>query len=157
MNCERTTCADAPHDAREHLDPRHERYDGPSITLGALPHDARRAARALIASGAPVAEVVDLAREILRLREQVAAVRVDADRQVREASRRALDCDDHGRIIREAEAQVDHYSKAHRETDAERVRYLTCLHEIAKAAEYEGPGRDAVRKIGAYARKALRR
>lgn len=122
--CQRTTCADEPHDAREHLDPRHAQYDGPYTLFNALPGEVKDAARQLwgATDGAP--EVVDLARYIYWLRDQVAHVRVDADRKVLEASERALDCTDHGRVIAEAEKQAHHFSERADQMDKARVALL---------------------------------
>lgn len=128
IKCERTGCPD--HDANEHLDPRHERYDGPGITFGALPESCRRAAYALRDAGAPVPEIVDMAREILRLREQVAAVRVDADRQVRAALQQSQDCEAHGREIAELGKQLQHASERAERNDRGRIALLSLLHSL---------------------------
>ncbi|MEO3922690.1 hypothetical protein ABGB07_02225 [Micromonosporaceae bacterium B7E4] len=60
-------------------------------------------------------------REINRLRESVAAVMVDRDRQVRAASARPLDCADHGRVIAELEKQLHYFSTTYRTTDHQRM------------------------------------
>lgn len=102
LACKRTTgpCVERqPHNAHEHLDPRHPLYDGPSATIGALPSGPCRAARALLSAGAPVPEVVELANEIHRLRDQAGHLMVDKDRAVRAAMDRALDCEAHGKDI----------------------------------------------------------
>lgn len=159
MKCERSTCP-TPHDAREHLDPRHERYDGPGVEVTALPAGPRAAARALIAAGGPVPEVIDLVREIHALRDQVAHVRVDADRKVREASARALDCADHGRTIADLEAQVSSLDKSYREADATRGRYAVFLLGLRDSLSKIDPDRVTVRKlrdaISGEVRKILR-
>lgn len=122
IKCERTGCPD--HDASEHLDPRHERYDGPAVTFAALPEAARHAAYTLRAAGAPVPEIVDMAREILRLRAQVAAVRVDADRQVRAALAQSESCDSHGKEITQLGEQLHHAAVRAERNDRGRIALL---------------------------------
>ena len=122
--CQRTTgpCVTAdPHLGGAHIDPRHPLYDGPEGTIGALPLSIRQSAQTLLRAGAPMPEVVDLAKEIHRLREQVAQVQVDKDRQVQAASERALDCADHGRIIADLEKQSASLDESYRGADAGRV------------------------------------
>lgn len=132
--CQRTACtAGEPHLGGAHIDPRNPLYDGPTTTVNALPKTARDACRNLLAAGASVPDVVDLAREIHRLRDQVAAVRVDKDRQVRAASERALDCEEHGKDIRRLEEQVDHFDKAAARDNAGRLALLGGLHPIEDA------------------------
>jgi hypothetical protein len=130
--CQRTgTCAGAgPHLGGAHLDPRHALYDGPSTTVNALPHQARDAARVLLAGGAPVPEVIEMAREILRLRDQVAAVRVDMDRQVRAAMQRADDCAAHGEDIVHLNKQVQFFDEQARKNDTARITLLGLLHTV---------------------------
>jgi hypothetical protein len=123
--CRRTACADGPpHLGGAHIDPRNPLYDGPTTTINALPMTARDACRNLLAAGASVPDVVDLANEIHRLREQVAAVRVDKDRQVRTAMQRAGDCEEHGKDIARLEEQLTHSDKSARQNDAGRVALL---------------------------------
>jgi hypothetical protein len=132
--CKRTACADGPpHLGGAHIDPRNSLYDGPDITVNALPMAARDACRNLLAAGASVPDVVDLAREIHRLRRQVAAVRVDMDRQVRAAMQRAGDCEEHGKDIRRLEEQVDHFDKAATRDNAGRLALLNGLYPIEDA------------------------
>ena len=131
--CQRTACADEPaHLGGEHTDPRNERYDGPSTTINALGAGPRDAARALLAAGAPMPEVVDMAKEIHRLKEQVAAVQVDKDRQVRDASDRALDCTEHGKVIADLEKQVHHFDQHAAALDKSRITYVSGLHDIGE-------------------------
>lgn len=124
--CQRAgACTEAgPHPCGAHLDPRHPLYDGPITTLNALPGGPRRAAYALLAAGAPVPEVVEMAEEILRLRSQVAAVRVDMDRQVGTAMRRAEDCAAHGEDIKRLEEQVQFFGQQADRNDAGRIALL---------------------------------
>jgi hypothetical protein len=132
--CRRTVCASGPaHVGGAHIDPRHPLYDGPTTTVNALPMTARDACYNLLHAGASVPDVVDLAREIHRLRDQVAAVRVDMDRQVRAAMRRADDCGEHGKDIRRLEEQVHHFDKAADKNDAGRVALLGGLHQLEDA------------------------
>jgi hypothetical protein len=132
--CRRTACATAdPHLGGAHIDPRNPLYDGPTTTVNALPMAARDACYNLLHAGASVPDVVDLAHEIHRLRDQVAAVRVDMDRQVRAASERALDCEEHGKDIRRLEEQVHHFDKAATRDNAGRLALLGGLHPIEDA------------------------
>jgi len=113
------------------------------VTLAAAPEAVRRPAHRLLAAAA--AEQVsphllglleqtlgELADHALRQREQIAAVRVDADRQVREAARRALDCADHGRVIAELEQQVDHYSATEQRAERGRLALLGGLRTLGE-------------------------
>jgi hypothetical protein len=132
--CKRTACADGdPHLGGAHIDPRNPLYDGPTTTVDALPMAARDACRNLLHAGASVPDVVDLAREIHRLRDQVAAVQVDKDRRVRAASDRALDCEEHGKDIRRLEEQVHHFDQAAARDNAGRLALLGGLHPIEDA------------------------
>jgi hypothetical protein len=132
--CQRTACADGdPHLGGVHIDPRNPLYDGPDITVNALPAVARDACRNLLAAGASVPDVIDLANEIHRLRDQVAAVRVDMDRQVWAAMQRAGDCGEHGKDIHRLEEQVDHFDRAAAQNDAGRVALLGGLHQLEDA------------------------
>ncbi|TDC35706.1 hypothetical protein [Micromonospora sp. KC213] len=151
--CERTACASEPaHVGGEHIDPRSPRYDGPRVTVTALPEGPRRAARALLAAGAPVAEVVDLVEEIHRLRNQVAAVQVDADRQVRAASERALSCEAHGEVIRGLEAQVTHFERQAAKNDRGRIALLGLPHALE---DLKADARVTVADLKKAARKVL--
>lgn len=151
--CERTACTDEPaHKGGEHIDPRSTRYDGPSVTVTALPEGPRRAARALLAAGAPVPEVVDLVNEIHRLRDQVAAVQVDKDRQVRKASDRALSCEAHGEQIKALEGQVTHFDRVAARNDRGRLALLQLPHEIAELRDDAPP---TVADLKRAARKVL--
>jgi TPR repeat protein len=132
--CRRTACADGPpHLGGAHIDPRNPLYDGPTTTINALPMTARDACRNLLAAGASVPDVVDLANEIHRLREQVAAVRVNKDRQVRTAMQRAGDCEEHGKDIRRLEDRAAHFDKAAEHNNAGRLALLGGLHPIEDA------------------------
>jgi hypothetical protein len=129
--CQRTSCAaGGPHLGGAHIDPRSPLYDGPEITVNALPAAARDACYNLLHAGASVPDVIDLAKEIHRLLDQVAAVRVDMDRQVRAAGVRALDCEEHGKDIARLEEQLTHSDKSARQNDAGRVALLSGFHAI---------------------------
>lgn len=133
QTCERTACADRdPHAGRIHLDPTSDLYDGPDIMLRALPHAVRDQAFALLHTARKQGwdqRIVDraldaLGNEIHRLRDQVAAVRVDKDRSVRHASAQALDCEHHGKVISQLEDQVGHFSQAEQRADKGRLALL---------------------------------
>jgi hypothetical protein len=132
--CKRTACATAdPHLGGAHIDPRKPLYDGPTTTVNALPMAARDACYNLLHAGASVPDVIDLAEEIHRLRDQVAAVRVDMDRQVRAAMQRAGDCEEHGKDIRRLEEQLAHFDKAATRDNAGRLALLNGLYPIEDA------------------------
>lgn len=137
--CQRITdkrCAAAgPHLGGVHLDPRHELYDGPGITVLALGGGPGKAAWALLEAGAPVPEVVELVEEIHRLGRQVAAVRVDMDRKVREAMRRADDCEVHGQQLVELSGQAHHFSEQADRDDRARVALLEALWHFRDAVD----------------------
>jgi hypothetical protein len=66
--------------------------------------------------------LADLVGEVHRLKDAWAAVMVDKDRSVRAASERALDCDEHGKVIADLEKQADAFSKeAHKNDKARRA------------------------------------
>jgi hypothetical protein len=126
-----------------HLDPTdRDHYDGIGILYRASPHTVRDAVKPLIAhvdgfnprgthavADTPLRAMVEVAlesalREIDRLREQVAHVKVDADRKVREASRAALDCADHGQVIYDLEKQVIGIDVGRAQTENARLALL---------------------------------
>jgi hypothetical protein len=165
--CKRDACADEPaHLGGEHIDQRSPRYDGPSITINALNSGPRKAAYALLAAGAPMPEVVDLVQEIHRLGRQVAAVMVDKDRSVRAASERALDCADHGHLIKFAEESRHHFAEQAESNDRARVALVSVLYALKDAvsvlrdrAQREGelpPAAEIVESIAGYLDKASR-
>lgn len=86
-------------------------------SIQAMNSAPRKAAQAILAA-APQTEdaVADLVKEIHHWKDAWAAVTVDKDRSVRAASDRALDCEHHGKIIKDLEAQLDHVDK-----DRERI------------------------------------
>lgn len=130
--CQRTACAGREtHLAGRHLDPRDELYDGPGTTLRALPHSVRDSAHRIVRE-APVLmpEVIDMAREIERLRDQVAAVQVDKDRQVRAAMARSESCEHHGQEIAELGRQLGAADQKARAEEAGRVALLGFLQVI---------------------------
>lgn len=129
--CRRSACATEPaHLGGEHIDPRSERYDGPSITVNALGAGPREAARALLAAGAPVPEVVDLVQEIHRWKESWAQEKVNGEKAVRAASGQALDCTEHGKVIDDLEKQVFHFSTSLTKTDKARSTLAVGLLDI---------------------------
>ncbi|WP_329105564.1 hypothetical protein OG792_32960 [Micromonospora sp. NBC_01699] len=126
--CRRTACADRPtHVGGVHIDARHPLYDGPDISIRALPSRPRTAARTLLTAGAPVPEVIDLVNEIHGLREQAGHLMVDKDRAVREAMRRADDCETHGADLIALGKQAHHFDEQARRNDASRVAVLSAL------------------------------
>lgn len=148
--CLRTACVEngpADHLGGAHLDPADRaRYDGIGILFGASPNTVRAAVTPLLLSvgslsGRPAdgdtalratveVAVVAALREIDQLRGQVAHVQVDRDRQVREASRRALDCEAHGEIIRETEKQVAHFDASAEKHNKGRLALLGFLNAV---------------------------
>lgn len=134
--CQRTLCtADGPADhlGGAHLNPRdRERFDGNGISMRVVTYRVRSQLSALneVSRQHPeLAEVVDVAvhaalEEIGFLNDQLAHVRVDADRKVREASKRALDCDDHGKVIRDLEGQLHHFDQAAERSEKGRLALL---------------------------------
>lgn len=130
--CQRTACAELPaHPGGRHLDQRDDLYDGPDTLLGATSIYVRPSARAII-SQAPelTAEVVDLVTYVEFLREQVAHVQVDRDRQVRWAMARSGDCEAHGEEIKGLGDQLHAMDEAHRRADAGRVAVLGFLFAV---------------------------
>jgi hypothetical protein len=134
VTCTRSRCAElerAPHPAGVHLDQRHEFYDGPDTQLGAVSMYVRDSARKII-SEAPhlTPEVVDLVTYIDFLKDQATRAGTDRDRGIREANARALDCDDHGRVIKSLEDQVHHSDQSYRRAEAGRIALLGFLHAV---------------------------
>jgi hypothetical protein len=140
--CARTTCADElAHLGGAHLDPHHRLYDGPDTSLRALAAVVRRPASALLHAarrdGWNLATVNlalhELAAEIHRLDRQIAAVRVDRDRGIRDAMARAEDCTEHGAALRHESHQAYWFSRLADHTDAERLVWLTGIDAISDA------------------------
>lgn len=132
VTCTRTKCADRPaHPAGLHLDQRSEFYDGPDTQLAAASLYVRPSARKII-SDAPALtpEVVDLVTYIGFLEDQATHTRVDRDRGIREASARALDCGDHGQVIKSLEDQVTAFDKSARNSEAGRLAALGFLFAV---------------------------
>lgn len=132
-----------------HLDPTDRaHYDGLRTSYGAAPYAVKNATHALmVRSGAfvgrPDDHDTDLRRdteialqacfdEIDRLRQQVAHVQVDKDHAVRAASARALDCEAHGDVIRQTEAQVTHFEQARDRVEKARLVLLAEHHTITE-------------------------
>lgn len=132
--CGRTKCASPDvrvHLGKEHLDPRSDLYDGPGSLFQVLPLAVRESARKIAREHPDVMpEVVDLANQIQRLRDQVTHVRVDRDRQVREAMARSEDCEHHGTEIRLLGEQVHAIGEAERRNDQGRVALVGFLQVI---------------------------
>lgn len=75
-------------------------------------------------------EAVDLAKHIEWLREQVASVRVNSDRAVREALKRSEDCAAHGEDIKALERQLAALDADRERTEKARLTLLGLLHAI---------------------------
>ena len=141
--CQRGTCAELPqHKGGEHLDPNSKMWDGPETTVNALGDSyARIGAKALrrLATDENRHEVdvavYEMAREILRLKDQVAAVQVDRDRQVRAAMRRADDCEAHGEDIVQLDKQVHYFDQLAERNDRGRVALLQMLLAIQRSVD----------------------
>jgi hypothetical protein len=126
--CRRITCLHndqipspggaAAHLGGAHLNPRDRaHYDGPATIVSAMPAPIREAVLPLLShigsyaarpaeADTPLRAIAEVAvdvccREIDRLRQQIATVRADADRQIREANNQAIDCEHHSMIIAE--------------------------------------------------------
>lgn len=154
--CQRTACTTeglADHLGSAHLDPRdREHFDGNEISLRAATYRVRNGLSVLnqVSRRHPdLAEIVDVAihaalEEIELLGQQVAHVRVDADRKIREASRVALDCEHHGQTIRGLEEQVEHFAAAEQRAEKGRLALLAGI----TAFDYFARGADVALKNG---------
>lgn len=129
VTCSRTKCVERPaHPAGLHLDQRSEFYDGPDIQLTAASLYIRPSARKIIAEAPELMpEVVDLVTYVEFLEDQATHARVDRDRGIWEASKRALDCDAHGEVIRGLEAQLTGLDSSGRKSEAGRRALLGFL------------------------------
>lgn len=135
--CQRIKCADVPaHPGGRHLDQRDDLYDGPDTLLAATSMYIRGSARKII-SDAPALtpEVVDLVTYVEFLGDQVTHARVDRDRGIREASARALDCADHGEVIKALEDQVSAFDVSARASEAGRLAALGFLFAVDQLLE----------------------
>ena len=141
--CQRTACAGREtHLAGRHLDPRDELYDGPHSTLTVLPLSCRDSAWKIVDQApALMPEVIDMAQEIQRLRDQVAHVQVDADRKIRDAMARSESCGDHGRQIKELSAQLHAADRRANAEDAGRVALLGFLQVVRDFVDAHRAGR----------------
>jgi hypothetical protein len=130
--CQRTSCSGpAGHPAGRHLDPRDELYDGPHPTLQILPLAVRDSARKIVQEApALTPEVIDMAREIVRLRDQVVAVRVDRDRRERTALLRAESCEQHGKDIERLGQQITALDRSEQAAERGRMALVGLLHVI---------------------------
>lgn len=141
--CERTACAEKePHEGGRHLDQRDDLYDGPGSVLGVLPVSVNESARKILREAPELMpELMDLAHEIEFLRDQVAAVSVDKDRQVREAMRRSGSCEHHGEEIKELAEALYQAGKSERRTEKARLAMLGFFHAVEKAVNDRREGR----------------
>ena len=139
VTCTRTKCAElerASHPAGLHLDQRSEFYDGPNVQLAATSMYVRDSARKIIRDApALMPEVVDLVTYVGFLEDQATRARADRDRGIREASARALDCADHGEVIKALEGQVHAFDQSARRSEAGRLAMLGFLFAVDKLLE----------------------
>lgn len=141
--CQRAACAGREtHLAGRHLDPRDELYDGPHSVLAVLPLSVRESARRIVREvPALIPEVIDMAQEIQRLRDQVAHVQVDADRQIRDAMARSESCEHHGQEIAELSRQLQAADRHARAEEAGRVELLGFLQAVRDLVDAHRAGR----------------
>lgn len=143
----------ADHVGGEHLNPHNRAlFDGNSTSIIAATYRVKSEVSALDqlkptlgdltpSDRAYAEEVIDAAirvtlREIDFQRDQATQARVDADNKVREASKRALDCADHGRVIAELEGQVGLFESAERRSNDGRLAllgFLTAVDDFTRA------------------------
>lgn len=130
--CERIDCRGMElHTAGRHLDPRDKLYDGPGITLAALPHSVRGAAYKIIRDAPDLMpELIGLARALLYERERVAQVRVDGDRKEHRALLQAKDCEQHGEDIEVLGRQIIGRDRDYERVEAARVALLALLEGV---------------------------
>lgn len=137
--CERwPECGQLPaHAAERHNDPRDAMYDGPGLTLQILPLAVRDSARKIVADAPGLTpEVIDLANHIQHLRNQVSRAVVDREHAVRQAGAVALDCDAHGKIIRDLEVQLHATDTSLGRTESARLALLGFLYEVDKVVKH---------------------
>jgi hypothetical protein len=167
--CRRSGCVTADvagHLGGAHLDPGdRDHYDGIVTLYNASPYQVRKAVGPLLVDagsfGPPPGDpdidtarraLVEIAldaclREIDRLRQQVAAVRVDGDRKVREAMARSADCAAHGEEIRTLNDQLTHWAADRDRVERARIALLEehhALRDVLDACDGSVPGGDVV-------------
>lgn len=162
--CQRVACINSagPHLAGRHLDPRDELYDGPHSTLTVLPLSCRDSARKIVDQApALMPEVIDMAQEIERLRDQVAHVQVDADRKVREAMARSESCEHHGQEIVELGRQLHAADRRASAEEAGRIALLGFLQVVRDFVDAHrkgtAPGGLTVAKVVDALAKAIKK
>jgi len=144
--CQRTACSSlvGPHKAGRHLDPRDDLYDGPDLTLSVLPLAVRESARKIVREApALMPEVIDMARHIEFLRDQLAAARVDGDRREHAAQLRSQDCKQHGKDIKKLDRQIHAMDQAQRRTEAARRALLGLLEAVQDLVDNHQQGHTA--------------
>lgn len=141
MTCTRAACEDKPaHEAGRHLDQRSEHYDGPDMLLTATSMYVRDSARKIVREAPEFTpEVVDLVTYIEFLKDQATAARVDRDQGIREASKRTLDCDAHGEVIKDLEGQVAAFDASAHKSEAGRLALLGFLTAVDQLLESPRP------------------
>lgn len=164
--CRRTTCDTvSPHPGTDHLDPASDLYDGPEYRLDALPDSCQNSAHALLFTARDqgwdgrIVETAlhELAGEILRLREQVAQVRVDKDRGIRAAMARAEDCVEHGADIARLGHDL-HWMWIHaKQMEEAATGHQTSLYHVEDLVRgREEPLAEAVRRQIQFGRRAVK-
>ena len=128
--------ANGDHPAGEHLDQRHEFYDGPALSLDALPLSVRDSAKKIHREAPGVMpELVDMANEINWLRQQLAHVSVEKDHQVREAMARSASCEHHGKEIEELGKALYAADQRERKVEAARLALLGFYQAVKDAVD----------------------
>jgi hypothetical protein len=123
--------ANGDHPAGEHLDQRHEFYDGPGLSLDGLPLSVRDSAKTILRAAPDVMpELVDMANEINWLHQSLTRVSVEKDRQVREAMRRSESCEHHGQEIEELGRALHAANQRAEKIERARVAVLGFLHQV---------------------------
>jgi hypothetical protein len=139
MTCTRLACSgpDVPvHEAGRHLDQRSPFYDGPDIQFQAASMYVRPSAWKIVRTAPELTpEVVDLVTYIGFLEDQATAARVDRDRGIREASKRALDCQAHGEVIKGLEDQVAGIDRSRASSEGGRLALLGFLTAVDQFTE----------------------
>lgn len=164
--CQRTTCTDLQeHPGALHIDPASDLYDGPEYRLGALPYSCQRSAYTLLFAARErgwdrrVVETAlhEMAGEILRLKEQVAQVRVDKDRGIRAAMARAEDCVEHGADIARLGHDL-HWMWIHaKQMEEAATGHQTSLYHVEDLVRgREEPLAEAVRRQIQFGRRAVK-
>jgi chromosome segregation ATPase len=98
--------------------------------LSLVPADQRPAERAQVVEA--LHELVD---EISRWSNAWSSTTVDMDHKVRDASKRALDCDEHGKVIAGLEEQLTHFDKAAQRSEKGRLVMVDGVFRLEQAID----------------------